>query len=504
MINAGQFLISKKQYQGSDFLSVEMEKGYFLSYHKQLSVYIKRESDILLLGIAWQTDPSKSDPVSEIEKLVERYRDEIPQNEILSMEESWCGRYVLIVQGKVYLDACGLMGIFYSREGISSSCRVLAESMGLPEKIYEPSSQFYWMPSPLTHYEEIRRLLPSQIYHLYDGGMQGRQLTAAGALPCSSEQERIKRFADYFTQSLKNMEKTLPGQKILITVTGGYDSRTLLALAEYAKIDFECFTLGYEGISDGDVELPQKLCARLKRGHTYIPREREKYAEQRIEEYRRHTMGLINDQDKLLYAYGQYQELVEKYGKVVLLRGSVWEIITDYYGKYIGDEFKKEDVYNIYPAWDSELVRESLDAYEKWGKANPQKDLTDGDRFYWEQRCGSWLSAIEQSFDLFDDVTSLQPLNSRLLITMLAGFDREDRIIKNHQVKIIGRICPALNEIEYDGAGRDGIISFIKKEMARGIHRLKDLGLKRTVKLYIKIIKIKTEEKNAKKRMPRL
>ena len=503
MINAGQFLISQKQYQGSGFLNVEMETGYFLSYHKDLSVYIKRKRDILLLGIAWQTDPSRSDPVSEIEKLTERYRDEIPQNEILSMEESWCGRYVLIFQGKVYLDACGLMGIFYSSEGISSSCRVLAESMGLPEKIYEPSSQFYWLPSPLTNYGEIRRLLPSQLYQLYDGTVQGRQLTAASLPPCGSERERIKRFADHFAHSLKNMEKALPGQKILIAITGGYDSRTLLALAEYAEIDFECFTLGYEGISDGDAEIPKKLCARLKRGHTYIPREREKYVEQRIEEYRLHTMGLINDQDKLLYAYGQYQELVEKYGKVVLLRSSVWENITEYYRKYIGDEFKKEDVYNIYPTWDSDLARASLGAYENWSETNFQKDLMECDHFFWEQRSGSWLSAIEQSFDLFDDVTSLQPANSRLLITMLAGFDREDRIIKNHQVKIIDRVCPALNEVEYDGDERTGTRNFIKREMEKGVHRLKDLGLKRTVKLYIKIIKIKAEEKNAKKRMLR-
>lgn len=72
-------------------------------------------------------------------------------------------------------------------------------------------------------------------------------------------------------------------------------------------------------------------------------------------------------------------------------------------------------------------------------------------RFYWEQRCGSWLSAIEQSFDILEDCISLQPLNSRLLISLLLGFPKEERVAKEHEIKIISYACSKLKDIEFGG-----------------------------------------------------
>lgn len=130
MIHAKQFIISKKQYNGPDFLHIQLSDGYTLSCHKDLEVFCLERSSILLLGIAWQADPLRPAPAVEMEELAEKYDGAIPEERILRMEESWCGRYVLIVQGRVYLDASGLLGIFYSKTGISSSCSLLADSMG--------------------------------------------------------------------------------------------------------------------------------------------------------------------------------------------------------------------------------------------------------------------------------------------------------------------------------------------------------------------------------------
>lgn len=499
MIDSRQFLISKKNYSAPDFINIKLKNGFFLSYQKDLFVYINAGYDILLLGIAWQTDPAKSDPVKELRELESKYGEDIPEEAIIAMEELWCGRYVLIIHDRVYLDATGLLGVYYSEVGISSSCRLLADIMGLPSQIYKPAEEFYWLPAPRTHFKEIKRLLPSQVYHLNNGNIYVRRLLASNMPEYKNEEERIKDFVNYFSASLNNMSKIFCNEKILIAITGGYDSRTLLALAKYAGIDFGCFTLEYEDISQGDVEISREICEKLKCEYTYIKREKANFTKKLIKDYEQHTMGLINDQDKLHYAHGQYQELVNRFGKVVLLRSSVWETVTEYYRKYIDNTFNPENAYKMYNTWDTALARESLQEYSKWLQVNKQDSLATCDQFFWEQRNGSWLSAIEQSFDLFDNIISLQPVNSRRMISVLLGFAREDRIIKNHQVKIMSYACPELAEIEFDGYERMGIANFIKKEWEKGIHRVKDLGLQKTIKLYLKIIRIKKEEQNAKK-----
>lgn len=494
MINKKQFIIAKKKIHSSDYIYVELKNNYILSYHKDLNIYINKQYEIILLGIAWQVKEKKEDPVSEIEKLAEKYEGYIPEEEILRMEESWCGRYVLIVNEKIYLDATGLLGIFYSREGISSSCMMLAEIMGLPQIIYRPTFGFNWLPGPLTQYEQIKRLLPSQIYNYNDQTINSRQLLATHIPRYKDEQERIEAFSELFSNSLHNLQDMFPEKKILIALTGGYDSRTLLALAEYAGIDYMCYTLEHKKISEGDTKIPPKLCAALKKDYIYVPRGKN-FSEKLKRNYEIHTAGLADDEDKRFYAYGQYQELVEKYGNVVLLRSGVWETATYYFEKFI-DNNRKLDFESIYSFFMGDgLVKKSLEFYARWINKTPLPGLSECNRFYWEQRDANWLSSIEQSFDIMDGVISLQPLNSRLLLSILVDFPVEERRIKMHQMKIISFASPCLAEIEY-GKKKLNTYKRIVEKIRKLIVRIHMMGMKRTIKTYIKLMQ---EERNLKK-----
>ena len=116
MINKKQFIIAKKKIHSSDYIYVELKNNYILSYHKDLNIYINKQYEIILLGIAWQVKEKKEDPVSEIEKLAEKYEGYIPEEEILRMEESWCGRYVLIVNEKNLSGCDWFTGDFFTAE----------------------------------------------------------------------------------------------------------------------------------------------------------------------------------------------------------------------------------------------------------------------------------------------------------------------------------------------------------------------------------------------------
>ena len=498
MINSRQFVIAKKRCCKPEYHYLELHNGYIFSYHKDLKFYVDKDREMLLLGFAWQVDKERKSPKEELEKLYEIYNGKIPEEEIYKMEDTWCGRYILIVRGKVYLDASGLLGVFYSKTGISSSCLLLAESMGLSECLYEASEKLNWLPGPLTQYKDIRRLLPSQVYDLYSDSIQGRRLLSEKRINFKNEKERIDTFISYFSFSLKNMANLFPEKKILIALTGGYDSRTLLALAKYSGIEFECFTLEHDNITKGDIELPQELCQAIKCGYLYLQRNKDNYSAEEEKNYIRHSSGLANDGDKWHYVYGQYQELVRRFGDIVCLRSSIWETAIEYFRNTIGDEM---DVKNVCANFNAHgLQKDSIEEYSRWVVKNEQKDLSLCNRFLWEQRYGSWLSSIEQSFDLMDHIVSLQPLNCRFLIEMLLGFSREDRIIKKHQVKIISEACPELEKIRFNNDKNDGKSRFLmwKQRIEKGLHRLETLGLKKTIRVYLKIINYKIEEKRLK------
>ena len=500
MVDDRQFLISKKALEKPGFTSVSLTDGYILSYHTKLPVYIHRSRQILLLGTAWQVREDRRAPVSEIERLAGENPDGIGEQEIFSMEESWCGRYVLIIQGRVYLDAAGQLGVFYSSEGISGSIHLLAEQMGLPEKRFQASSDLNWLPGPLTQYDQIRRQLPSQVYDYFSGSLHARPLLASQGTEYEREEDRVEEFCNSFSCSLRNMQRTLQGKKFLIALTGGYDSRTLLALAEKAGLPFVCFTLEYDDIPADDIQLPKKLCEAAGCGHIYIHRDSKRYSSQLAEEYARHTGGLADDGDKLHYAYGQYQDLAGHFGDAVVLRSSVWEVATDYIEKITGEELDAESIFNYYGIGEKSLEGKSLEEFFRWSSEHPQRGISAANLFFWEQRYGSWMSSIEQSFDMMDGILSLQPVNSRMLLTMLMGFPREERILKRHQVRIIARACPVLAQIRFgtDQAANSTPVLAAAEKVKQLFDRLHCLGFQKTVRIYRKLFRMKWLKRNLK------
>lgn len=76
--------------------------------------------------------------------------------------------------------------------------------------------------------------------------------------------------------------------------------------------------------------------------------------------------------------------------------------------------------------------------------------MTDIDRFFWEEREGSWLSDIEGSYNIYDEIESIQPLNSAYLVLLLLQFDFHERIMKKHQERLTKWFSPRLLEIPYD------------------------------------------------------
>ena len=493
MSHPGQFSILKKALSLPGWQALPLSGGWVLSCHKKLDVFYLPKHGLLLLGLAWQALPGKASPEQELEALSARTDGPIADEQLMALEESWCGRYVLICGERVFTDACALLPVFYSPAGLSSDLTLLAETMGLDTNIYEPGKVMNWMPGPMTPYPEIARLMPGQICCFESGRIRPRPLTALSLPDTEDGEARVRVFADLFANSLRSMRARLPGRKMLLALTGGYDSRTLFALAKYAGLDFDAFTLEYDGIYADDVTLPKELCRQAGTVHRYIPRDHGRYSASLEDEYLRHTAGLIRDADRLSYAHGQYQALTEDGTQAALLRGSIWETAVDFYGRSFDRDGPKSDFYDWFCVPERSREKRSLAQYFDWQQSHPQPGLSACDDFYWQQRAACWLSPIEAGFDLLENAVSVQPLNCRLLISMLLDFPREERITKEHQAKIIRYACPEIAGVPFGGKSTvdETALSILLHKLRRLGYRIKTRGIGRTVSLYVGMVKKK-------------
>ena len=450
MVNDRQFYLSREDSVKIDgWKKLKLKNGFYIHYHKDLMVSYASES-IALLGYVWQVDPEKKTPAEELAKL--ELQHTIIKEDVFEVEKSWCGRYLLIVEDWIYLDACGLINIFYSNKTIASSLNVLCQvenrEVIYPSIVHRKSPDF--VPGMLTPYEGVRRLMPSQILNYVEQRWETRPLLVDPIPSFKTSDEGTPTLERYFTQSVLNLAKVFSNRRIWVASTSGRDSRTTIALMHKAHLDFSTFTLWHPHISKADRILPRRLAKVLKRNYKYVERKSSNYSEQKFKDYKIHCAGMAVDEDWRFYSYDQYPALREGNHDIVIIRSGIWGIANEYYTRKFGAN--GSNLSCIYPGIKSDefLYRTTMDwdSYVKSDSINTNINYID--RIYWELREASWLASIEQSFDVMDGIVSIQIFNCRLLIGLLLGFPLEERLRKDEENRITEAACPALSKVPYD------------------------------------------------------
>lgn len=449
MINDRQFVLSKNEYKSNNWTSVKMASGYYLSYEKHLNVIVNDAKTTALLGYAWQVDPSRISP----EKIVKQSLGEDIQ-EIIQIEKTWCGRYVLISGEHVFLDATGLLGVFYDQNQVCSSLNVLCGIKGL--KIQYPVIYHTvfpdFLPGTFTTYSDVKRLLPCQIYNYVTGEVTIRPLLPDGIAAYENDRYRIDAFIDYYTTALKNMAELFSGKELWLALTGGYDSRTALALLNKTSIEYKTYTLEHDNISSADIELPKLLSEKIGREWRYIKRNPLKYSPKRKRQYMIHSAGMAVDEDRLFWVYHQYQDLRKPGRDIVILQNSIWECVIEYFANKSGEPLSEDNISELF-RWNNYIDLLDISTRE-WFEIihndTLNTEISVENRVLWDLRSGCWLSSVEQTFDMMDGIISIHPTNSRLFLSILMGFDLDMRKTKTHQVKIIENATPALNDIPFE------------------------------------------------------
>lgn len=479
----GQFFITEDFGEIENFERVLLRNG-FAFYSNNVNYVHNEYVDILLVGYAWQTindQPSPAEMVKNISTEEEKYN-------ILKSEPDWFGRYVLIIDGTIYTDAAALMSVYYSKLYISSSAAFIgATKEGIKQFYSEPGRIMNWMPGPMTHYEGVYRLLPSQKLSVYTRKVSKREFYKNEK---KEEKIAIEEIVSRCQTGIKNMAQTFSNSHIAIPLTGGYDSRSVFALSKSAGIEFSAFTLEHERMQTGDINIPSRLCETEGVQYDYVKRDEKKFRRELQEEYMSAISGMIHDEDANFYAYQQWNPLTEKYGEMVLIRGSVWGIATDVYDRVFENDAPSFDFYDWFGIKKDSIEYESLQRYFKWVKKTPVDGLPLNNRFFWEQRQAAWLSVIESGFDLLQNIKSFHIANCRNTISLLMTLPEEKRLLKTYHIDIIRKTCPELEDIPYatkEIYGENRFKTALQK-IKRAIARIKKFGIKETFLTYKSIL----------------
>lgn len=448
MVNNRQFYISTdKTSFFSGWASKQLSCGVTIHYQPDLHTLFIGDS-IALLGHAWQTDPSRNAPSQELIHLVQQAT--ITHKDVYEIEHTWCGRYVLIVNDWLYLDATGSLNVYYSSQYISSSLNVLCHLQQLPV-VYPPILQKGKVPDSYlgmrTPYTEISHLLPSQIINIATHKTIIRPLLAKPIPECTSD-ECVSLFVKYFSHSLQNLEQEFAKHDIWLALTAGRDSRPVLALLDKVKVKYRTFTLWHPRIPYADSVLPRRLSRAIKKDYRFIKRHSSAFSQQRYDEFQAHTAGMSVDEDWDFYAYNQYPALKQGDTPIVILRSGI--CANEFYNRY--GEICLSDITSVLPGikLDENLKQSAIEWQEYVKHDNINTNISLAIRMYWELREGCWLSAIEQSFDVMDGISSIQVYNSRQIIGILLGFPYEERLYKKNEEKITETVNPRLAKIPYD------------------------------------------------------
>jgi len=431
-----------------DWLTERLDSATFVSHCPALRNGTATDSDggkWMLLGLAVQTLSEAPGPLGAIASA--------GTSDVPDVHGSWAGRWLLVGDGAIHLDAAGLLGCIYGtdargRTWASSSPALLAEivapseatvtSIDLPE-----APRISWYPPPRTRFDGVRRLHPSQVLSLSDGTTSPRPLLPA-IKPDREYDETLELLGGALVEGMRRLPAT--PRPVALALTAGLDSRTVLAAAERAGIDYQPFVHISAWTTPADRLLSAQLSEAVGRKIDVHRRSRlrtRRTRRERIPAVLEHTAGHVPENDCQVVLRG--------------VRDSIAGISAGGWAFEVGHASHWEGLPLTFtePSEGAEICARScsepagspaidgLREWLEWAVRTPQDHLDLRDRFYLEQRMAGRKSSREQLHDMVA-LERYPVINCARTYALMVGIDRPRRAVKQHQQDLIERLCPQL------------------------------------------------------------
>ncbi len=424
-----QFAIASRLAPPSGWNTIDLGEPGVLGYQSELPVVdITRSAHrLILLGdiLDW------ANPEQDNARIVERIAAGTDSlDTVINATREFGGRWALlrIADGEADLfhDATGMRAVCHAmdsahRVAVASDQGMLARIAGLdpcPEARsfvdgFSRRVSQWWLPGDGLLFRNARQLLPNHRLSLRTGEV--KRYWGGEPDPDGSTEERLSRVATRISGSIRSASQRYP---LAVGLSAGWDSRLILASCRDIRNEIRAYSTAPRSQAGTavDVKLPERICRENHIRHdVLVPSEspsaafRSAFGEH---VFRPHPEFTAYMESELNYSRGE----------IAGVTGNIAEIVKNPYAGKIGTEgFDDRD-----PAQLSRLVRMQGFSYAesaiaRWrDQAVTQGSLSIPQLFFWENRCGRWLSRNVLMFDIgWREI--VMPLNCRaLLVDMLA------------------------------------------------------------------------------------
>lgn len=445
----------------ANFFSYQLP-GFRLYTHKwsEVDVAVRDSRCIAIIGKAWFNSSRQKDSPTPAWQLLNLEPGTDQFHEALY---DLSGRYCLLFghgdQLYLYNDAGGTRSVFWDSEEKTVAShydilRLLRDPDSNPyHGIVLPANEVYWDTTPNR---SIYMLIPNHFAILGATSQHRFYPLQENPFKLMSMEDKLDKIEKMWAFELEMMRRR--SSQIVLSVTGGLDSRTLLALSQ--GLDIQTFTYttteaaeglpsasGWGSALEKDFRIVEKLRQFLPQSHKYLlfptgmPDDPvNRWVNENSETLARNS--LENHGRAILPSY------IENFSaKAIHYRGSLMEIGQLWWGvPGVSQEKSLEEILRVKSGeigksfeevWEFSLPR--LFALE-WDEIHPDYHLCD--IFYWEQRMGRWYSQVLNETDVaFDTIT---PINSRRMLDLFLSFNEGERKSALAQKELIYRNNPFL------------------------------------------------------------
>lgn len=457
---AKQFLITSTSLDNPLIFNWTVSKimgGYHFYTHPKLNVTRTHNPENEFIGLGIFLDPRciPADDRQIIQRLCETCQN---FGELEAALAGLGGRWALIAsingESRIYHDATGQKSVFFhtseSNEKYICSQPSLLDALQITPKNRELVQEFEKFPNPgswpinIVPYQGVTQLLPN--YYL---NMQDLSITRYWPVE-NFEPLSVTIAAQKMASLLKSLTQAATHRRAcMLNLTGGYDSRLILASAENMWPKCEFFTVKRTDSPSHDISIPKKLRHKFKLDHLFLSSCEDlpetAIANNALNQRLQRNVGGMRYDPSLQSTLAVKNQVGEK----TLLLGLISEV--NRCGYYHDGQHPSE----ITPKILSKLAGFednpiALKGCAQWLESLPDElPVSILDLFYWEYRLGVWASCGMSFSDAAFE--QLSPMNCREYLQYGLATDVKYRQIPYILMrKTIGHLNPELLNFKFN------------------------------------------------------